>query len=62
MILPRRPEQGDLLEVRMYNSARTFECSRLVLVIHAYAQTDNTWVVGGNFYSDLKFDELKLLS
>jgi hypothetical protein len=61
VIAPRAIEAGTLLEVRLRNPRRKFVCARLLLVIYTRNEGEGVWVVGGNFYTDLSFEEIQAL-
>lgn len=61
LTLERPCAPGDLIEVRLRSLSGETEQARLVLVVHATSQPGETWAVGGMFYRELSWQELKAL-
>jgi hypothetical protein len=62
LVLHQQVEPGTLIEVHIQSLGGKLTVTRLLLVIYAKSAADSDWHLGGTFYRELAFEEIKALS
>jgi hypothetical protein len=55
-------EPGKLLEVSLKDVGRPHVSTRLLLILHSRQEAPDSWHLGGCFYTEIDYEELRILA